>query len=82
MKWQPIETAPLDGTWVLLCGGTTTEEDVDRYEEGIKAKDTKRPVTAFWRGDEWCFAFWDGSWYSRYDRPTHWMPLPPPPEDA
>lgn len=78
MNWQPIETAPMDGTWVLLCGGTTTEEDIELYED-IKAQDTKRPVVAFWHQDEWCFAFWDGSWYERYKRPTHWMPLPKPP---
>ena len=91
MKWQPIETAPKDGTWVLLIGGKTDEDD-GSYK---KARVNKaRPVVAFyvegriyWDGpnliyqDEpyWAFSFWNGDWRSGYDNPTHWMPLPTPP---
>ena len=75
-KWQPIETAPKDGTWVWLCGGKTTEDDY--YREGVFME---RPVSAFWKidkhGDEhyWAFCFWDGEWREGYENPTHWKPL-------
>ena len=80
-QWQPIETAPRDGTWVLIAGGRTTEDDYN--STGVL---TTRPVTAFWseplweEDAEWAFCFWDGDWREGYLNPTHWMPLPQPPE--
>ena len=85
--WQPIETAPKDGTFVLLAGGETNE---DFYRDSDKPECRKRPVSAFF----WCFGlycdfeeegawfttFWDGDWRSLYNNPTHWMPLPEIPE--
>lgn len=72
--WQAIETAPKDGTLVLLCGGKTDKLD---YLNEIPQY-LMRPVTAFWnaRFKEWWFAYWDVLWRSRYDNPTHWMPIP------
>ena len=76
--WQPIETAPKDGTFILLTGGTTSEDDYNK--EGVE---TSRPVTAKWLNDPYCesdsgwvYDYWDGNWRSGYDKPTHWMPLP------
>ena len=81
--WQDIETAPRDGTWILLCGGRTDEDFYLRDEPEAQS----RIVSAFWllspRGDgdgeEWSVGFWDGSWRTGYENPTHWMPLPAPP---
>ncbi len=78
MDWQPIETAPRDGTWFLLTGGQI------RYGwDG----DTQPSVVCGQRtsefGDEsWQFAWYDGGYYGEYEHPTHWMPLPPPPAQA
>lgn len=68
-EWQPISTAPKDGTWVLLRGGT------DYGGEQIGPA-----VVAFWSGQEWAYAYWDGEWRSCYDNPTEWMPIPKGPE--
>lgn len=77
--WQPIETAPKDGTWVLLYGRPYTGQsptEVSRYVSETYEiwervdEATKRLVrqeSGYWDGDIW---------------PTHWRPLPAPPEPA
>ncbi len=59
--WLPIETAPRDGTHILLCS-----------HEGI--------LIGFWNtlSNEGFTHDLDRGNY----QPTHWMPLPPPPEQA
>jgi hypothetical protein len=54
--WQPIETAPGDGSRILIC-----------TESGhvlIAGWAVKLNVSGWWN-----------------DNPTHWMPLPEPPEE-
>lgn len=71
-KWQPIDTAPKDGTVIL---GYEKRGIVSMYWE-----------TYFIRPEGEVFGFWelgveeeesDDMW-----TPTHWMPLPPPPQEA
>lgn len=78
MEWLPIATAPKDGTWLLLCGGSTDEY---RYDVPTDPPDSFRTVTAFWESESggWAISFWDGGWRTYYDDPTHWMPLPQAP---
>ena len=65
MKWQPIETAPKDGTEVLVCGG-----DMDDMwcEQG------KVVIASY---DDWLFHSWTTTG-GREDplKPSYWMPLP------
>lgn len=78
-KWQPIETAPKDGTWFLIG---RSDEGPESYEVGcydpylwdkfIEVSDglyrkQREPITD-WRG------------FNNFDRATHWMPLPEPPK--
>ena len=75
--WRPIETAPKDGSWVLLCGGKCQGDEGD-YDW--------RPVVAQWtdylngrlgqKYERWQFAWYDGGYYGTYEGPTHWLPLP------
>lgn len=78
MTWQPIETAPKDGTWILVWGGKTDEEYPD-----IPEKEKSRPVIAQWIDDDawvtdhkWQFAYYNGCHHGEYMNPTHWQPLP------
>lgn len=79
-QWQPIETAPKDGTVVLVTNGKEssfaswlTEDDIqdldfedDDLTEGFyEATDHHKHYDVF---------------YFKFDQPTHWMPLPNPPE--
>ena len=64
-QWQPIETAPKDGTGVLLCisiGDGHHIQYTGSYHDGHWW------VTNFSGEDEY--------WYT----PTDWMPLPEPPQ--
>lgn len=82
MMWQPIETAPKDGTHIFLC-----IPDWD-YEQTPKVP--TQVVTEGWWDPE---MYPNGEWrvvtlpshgcdccsFSNQE-PTHWMPLPPKPE--
>jgi hypothetical protein len=64
MNWQPISTAPTDGTQLLLCWPTLCREPL-------------LAVGAFngqWEPDESRFT----GKQLRENPPTHWCPLPPP----
>lgn len=66
MKWQPIETAPRDGTRILATWAYTWSQSGVHIEA--------------------CEFGESGGWFYTYDGdapstpPTHWMPLPEPPE--
>jgi hypothetical protein len=66
MEWQPIETAPKDGTRVLV------------YVEPFGSLIGSNTFNLFGRtsGDRW---YCDGVWLDG-SVPTHWMPLPEPPK--
>ena len=71
MKWQPIETAPKDGTYILLAGPsgyytTPLRVSVCRYAPVFRPR---QPWV-----DHADDSFTDGG-----DAPTHWMPLSEPP---
>lgn len=69
-KWQPIETAPRDGRQVLLSGSWDGRAWV--WQGWFDHEDERGWFAA---GSHWTDAY-DGS----LEHPTHWMPLPPPPE--
>lgn len=72
--WQPIETAPKDGTVIWACLN---------YHDDFGAEQRAIRWSRRWDGDEFTWAW---AWCSnrnsercREDIPTHWMPLPTPP---
>jgi hypothetical protein len=82
-QWQPIETAPKDGTPVLLWERDETH-DADAITIGayvdfacIEVRDFQRQEPGSYRS----------GWYDNIQghcelQPTHWMPLPSPPSLA
>jgi hypothetical protein len=64
--WQPIETAPRDGTVILGCQGWCIE--VTAYHKGTQP---------YHRKEAWVVAN-DDEGYAQDFKPTHWMPLPNP----
>ncbi len=65
MEWQTIDSAPTDGTWVILLFQDEDEQfniDFQIYDgfHSLRAWRTRDHVTG---------------------KPTHWMPLPELPKD-
>jgi len=77
-QWQPIETAPKNGTQIIVYDG-----------EFVFPSMWKEPCEFRDYGEEggWCEASYElgGMLYEGVDvckfPPTHWMPLPPSPSD-
>lgn len=71
MEWQPIETAPKDGTDVLLC--EFRHDQYVRIEHGswglIEVSDFDGMRGYGWMTD-----------FGSIDEPTHWMPALEPPK--
>ena len=67
-QWQPIETAPKDGTDILLANDKAVSPAgwVSDVEHGAE-----------WEGQIGMAGWWTLNGDAR--PPTHWMPLPPPP---
>lgn len=69
--WQPIATAPKDGTRVLLAEpGYLTGMPVHNLVTGWWC-----PSAHYFEGGSWC----DDRHISENVLATHWMPLPEPP---
>jgi hypothetical protein len=83
LTWQPIETAPKDGTAVLIMRDIWPGTNTGRADE-CNGYNT---YVAEWWADEGP----SGNWVCYMDsvldpicpiHPTHWMPLPAPPIEA
>jgi hypothetical protein len=67
-EWQPIETAPRDETAVLLYFPGSWETD------GVRV--------GWWHEGAWYEHEWSSNPMTDfYEEPTHWMPLPHPPQE-
>lgn len=64
-RWQPIETAPKDGTDVLICYEAASGQRVTIAR--FKVHGFNGLVKQWWQCDIGTV------------EPTHWMPLPAPP---
>ncbi len=64
--WKPIESAPKDGRWLL------------GWEADGEFMDAPGYIIMHFNNGAWER---DGDEFSLYVEPTHWMPLPLPPQE-
>ena len=85
MTWQNISSVPKDGTFVLLYGTPYSKGDMAfgvgrfdtfREEWWERVSDTHKKLVS----EEKCD--WDLATMMGNIVPTHWMPLPSPPEPS
>jgi len=74
LQWRPIETAPKDGTDILVSGGTYSWDT----DYGPESPHTWVSL-ASWREQRWQGENSGGHDEYFFYKPTHWMHLPPPP---
>ena len=67
-NWQPIETAPKDGTWVWLYDPDDEYEHMGAFVEFQATED--HPLMKHWGG------IYMGMDFLSWMNPTHWMPRP------
>jgi hypothetical protein len=75
-EWQPIETAPKDGTPILIWQPDRDPKPNDGY------CDDHRYAIGYWRLAHPGWTINATPWGNRNSasvNPTHWMPLPEPP---
>lgn len=67
--WQPIESAPKDGTYMLLYMGS------EQHSLG-------KILVGCWADHPRCRCWIAGGYMRRNCPPTHWAPLPEPPQNG
>lgn len=80
MEWQPIDTAPRDGTVIILAAYWSSwdfEKDAESFGWDVNTGQMGTP-TIFGQTGEWWADNGVGGLRLPY-LPTHWMPLPTPP---
>jgi hypothetical protein len=79
--WQPIATAPKDGTEILIAGGRV-HLGSDDMDDG-KGHKHKGVSLALWNERAGGYWYQPGTETTSHGgnsfEPTHWMPLPQPP---
>lgn len=90
-EWQPIETAPKDGSKILLAkyGYVADTTGLDEGSKEWKQRiwdQSKRVYCIWWAATGWWHSKWnnwnDGIEPSGLASPTHWMPIPTAPQRA
>lgn len=83
-EWRPIETAPKDGTEIILAKGERVTEGLwvgDRWPTASEYHGTTGEYLGQYETGECIEAYWmsfDGG-FTEEDQPSHWMPLPAAP---
>jgi|GEM_PF-1728610 len=80
-EWRPIETAPKDGTEIILrkADRVSAGNWIDPVRISTEPHATTGEPVQLVEHEEGFWQSWDGG-FADDDEPTHWMPLPEPPK--
>ena len=73
LGWQPIDTAPKDGRWIIVTSPC--------WQTRCPAEESHALIVR-WNAnvDGWCHEFEEGGGGFVLSEQCHWMPLPEPPK--
>ncbi len=82
--WQTIDSAPKDGTPVLLlcskfAGEIAGVHNALDYLRAVEVGSFRDGKSDYPGNNWWCLG---GDYYACWGWPTHWQPLPSPPVEA
>ncbi len=81
MGWKPIDSVPRDGTAVLLCRAIDADGNRIRWDRRPRTAGVFVQVASYWGADDGWRVYTDQVVEPRlHFEPTHWQPLPVPPE--
>lgn len=85
MTWQPIETAPRDGTHILCHDGFDDDDPIVAVMYWLPALPQKpwTPPEAVCLTRDWGEAGWvlaEAPGFNKHNWPAYWMPLPSSPK--
>jgi len=79
--WQPIEIAPKDGTKIILWGYWAGEIYGPRDEpKFLGVGHIRSDDTLDYEDEGYLWTMDMNECYGRWAKPSHWMPLPEPPQ--
>lgn len=73
--WQSIDTAPLDGSWILAGSWCGPLPHLEWHSQVCAFREDYFSKQKAWGGSP-------GWFFGKNAQPTHWMPLPKPPLPA
>lgn len=79
MSWQPIETAPKDGTNIILSNGQSVAQGWWMDEPGYIREHRDEDGRYLGQDESDGYQGWMDCDGGMLPDPTHWQPLPPPP---
>jgi hypothetical protein len=80
MDWKPIETAPKDGTAIILCWAVTADKRPIDWRESPTTAGVFVQIGSWSEGENWWWVYIDTPGDTAlHFTPTHWMALPSPP---
>lgn len=75
-EWKPIETAPKDGTYILVCQKDIPGWDGNMWVVAFFGVGEEEPIPSWWTSGGP-----NGGIDFIGDPFSHWQPLPPPPTE-
>lgn len=79
-EWQPIDTAPKDGTVVDVWSDGQRYADARFDVPGDPDCEPDGSVAPTWVHLDWHTTYDVWEYFEIVPQPTHWMPLPEPPK--